>query len=124
MVVPGPRLPVEPLPAQCGLQFASMQLASLALVFTVGNGGTAYHGAAFTRLFSVYSYSHPPTGALNSTYIAGQAAHDIHVSPKEKITVLAKKWREERNFWIALMAFMCWAVLARFHKVAAEQASA
>jgi hypothetical protein len=33
------------------------------------------------------------------------------VRPELKIGLLAKKWREERNFWIAAMGFTLWCML-------------
>lgn len=37
-----------------------------------------------------------------------QEASDHELTPNQRISVLAKKWREERNFWIAAMAFTLW----------------
>jgi hypothetical protein len=42
------------------------------------------------------------------TYGSTQAAHD-ELRPDMKMQLLAKKWRDERNFWIAAMAFTMWA---------------
>lgn len=42
------------------------------------------------------------------TYKMSQDASDHDLTPNQRINVLAKKWREERNFWIAAMAFTLW----------------
>lgn len=42
------------------------------------------------------------------TYRQGLAVADSELTPNQKIGLLAKKWREERNFWIAAMAFTLW----------------
>jgi hypothetical protein len=42
------------------------------------------------------------------TYKHAQAVSDAELTPNQKIGLLAKKWREERNFWIAAMAFTLW----------------
>jgi hypothetical protein len=34
--------------------------------------------------------------------------HDMDLTPNKKSLVLGKKWREERNFWIAALTFMLW----------------
>jgi len=45
------------------------------------------------------------------TYKHAQAVSDSELTPNQKIGLLAKKWREERNFWIAAMAFTLWCLL-------------
>ncbi|KAF8058098.1 hypothetical protein HT031_005758 [Scenedesmus sp. PABB004] len=45
------------------------------------------------------------------TFKSAQDALDRELSPNQRLTVLAKKWREERNFWIAAMAFTLWCLL-------------
>jgi hypothetical protein len=42
------------------------------------------------------------------TFKSAQEALDHELTPNQRISVLAKKWREERNFWIAAMAFTLW----------------
>lgn len=42
------------------------------------------------------------------TFKMAQDANDSELTPNQRISVLAKKWREERNFWIAAMAFTLW----------------
>jgi hypothetical protein len=39
--------------------------------------------------------------------VANETANP-ELTPNQRISVLAKKWREERNFWIAAMAFTLW----------------
>lgn len=41
------------------------------------------------------------------TYASTHAVHE-ELRPDMKMQVLAKKWRDERNFWIAAMAFTMW----------------
>jgi hypothetical protein len=36
------------------------------------------------------------------------------------MAVLAKRWREERNFWIATLCFLLWALLHRFYSLTLE----
>ncbi|KAF6260599.1 hypothetical protein COO60DRAFT_1505448 [Scenedesmus sp. NREL 46B-D3] len=45
------------------------------------------------------------------TFRSAQEALDHELTPNQRISVLAKKWREERNFWIAAMAFTLWCLL-------------
>lgn len=47
-------------------------------------------------------------------------AGDEKVSANQRMAFLAKKWREERNFWIATVAFSLWALLYRFYKLMME----
>jgi hypothetical protein len=45
---------------------------------------------------------------------AGDAAADaarLSMSANVRTRLLASKWREERNFWLAAMAFLAWALL-------------
>lgn len=35
---------------------------------------------------------------------------------------LAKKWRNERNFWISFICFVLWCLLARLHKIMVDKA--
>jgi hypothetical protein len=42
------------------------------------------------------------------TLNTSKAAAATDVRPEFKINLLAKKWREERNFWIAAMGFTLW----------------
>lgn len=39
------------------------------------------------------------------------------LTPNQQLGNLAKKWRGERNFWIAFFTFTLWCFLARFHEV-------
>eukprot|EP00879_Flechtneria_rotunda_P012326 GHRR01012873.1.p1 GENE.GHRR01012873.1~~GHRR01012873.1.p1 ORF type:complete len:207 (+),score=65.45 GHRR01012873.1:297-917(+) len=45
------------------------------------------------------------------TYKSAAEAVDHDLTPNQRIGVLARKWREERNFWIAAMAFTLWCLL-------------
>eukprot|EP00877_Chromochloris_zofingiensis_P003473 jgi/Chrzof1/13126/Cz07g20240.t1 len=45
------------------------------------------------------------------TFKSAQAANEAELTPNQRISLLAKKWREERNFWIAAMAFTLWCIL-------------
>jgi hypothetical protein len=49
------------------------------------------------------------------TYKMAQDANDTELTPNQRISVLAKKWREERNFWIAAMAFTLWCLVTVFY---------
>jgi hypothetical protein len=49
------------------------------------------------------------------TYKMAQDANDSELTPNQRISVLAKKWREERNFWIAAMAFTLWCLVTVFY---------
>lgn len=42
------------------------------------------------------------------TYKCAHETANPELTPNQRISVLAKKWREERNFWIAAMAFTLW----------------
>ncbi|GBF88814.1 hypothetical protein Rsub_01715 [Raphidocelis subcapitata] len=59
-------------------------------------GGAAENGGAHSAFRTVKS---------------SQAAEGSDVRPELKIGLLAKKWREERNFWIAAMGFTLWCML-------------
>eukprot|EP00878_Enallax_costatus_P020729 GHUV01021921.1.p1 GENE.GHUV01021921.1~~GHUV01021921.1.p1 ORF type:complete len:171 (+),score=52.49 GHUV01021921.1:116-628(+) len=49
------------------------------------------------------------------TFKMAQDANDTELTPNQRISVLAKKWREERNFWIAAMAFTLWCLVTVFY---------
>jgi len=42
------------------------------------------------------------------TLSTSKAAAATDMRPEYKINLLAKKWREERNFWIAALGFTLW----------------
>jgi hypothetical protein len=50
----------------------------------------------------------PPTDSGFRTYKCAHETANPELTPNQRISVLAKKWREERNFWIAAMAFTLW----------------
>lgn len=56
--------------------------------------------------------------STQQTLRAAQSLHDDTLTPNQKTMLLAKKWREERNFWIAFLAFILWCLLARFYHIA------
>ncbi|PNH01181.1 hypothetical protein TSOC_012946 [Tetrabaena socialis] len=35
------------------------------------------------------------------------------LSPNQRTALLARRWREERNFWIACLTFLLWGLLYR-----------
>lgn len=54
----------------------------------------------------------PLLDSIFRTVRTAQAAHADDVRPEIKISLLAKKWREERNFWIAALGFILWCLLS------------
>lgn len=54
------------------------------------------------------------------TYKLSAAVLDELLTPNQKIGLLARKWREERNFWIALLAFLLWGNLNRIYSMLLE----
>uniref|UniRef100_A0A7S0WTB4 BAP29/BAP31 transmembrane domain-containing protein n=1 Tax=Chlamydomonas leiostraca TaxID=1034604 RepID=A0A7S0WTB4_9CHLO len=51
------------------------------------------------------------------TYRLGQEALSTTLTPNQRVGILARKWREERNFWIAVLSFLLWSFLWRFYKL-------
>lgn len=45
------------------------------------------------------------------------------VGPQTELAALSKKWRAERNLWIAAFTFTAWAALAAFYKEAVYRLS-
>jgi hypothetical protein len=37
-----------------------------------------------------------------------QMAGGLDVTPNQRMNLLGRKWREERNWWIAVVAFFSW----------------
>lgn len=55
-----------------------------------------------------------------TTYRLQQDTIDDQLSPNQRMAVLAKRWREERNFWIATLCFLLWSLLHRFYSLTLE----
>lgn len=55
--------------------------------------------------------------AVQQTVRANQAFLDETLTPNQKTSLLAKKWREERNFWIAMISFLLWCVCTRLYQL-------
>ena len=53
-------------------------------------------------------------GAARDAVRLGRAAK-MDVSPSVTAANLAKRWRAERNAWLAALAFVAWTLLARVH---------
>lgn len=62
--------------------------------------------------FSLFASGIPLVDSVFRTLRSSQAAESQDVRPELKIGLLAKKWREERNFWIAAMGFTLWCLLS------------
>lgn len=55
-----------------------------------------------------------------NTYKVTQLHLPETLTPNQKTAVLAKRWREERNFWIAALTFSLWSLLYRFYSLMVE----
>mmetsp|Transcript_60099 Transcript_60099/g.190920 ORF Transcript_60099/g.190920 Transcript_60099/m.190920 type:complete len:140 (-) Transcript_60099:131-550(-) len=55
--------------------------------------------------------------AVNSASTWKAIDYPAGLSPNEKTAVLAKKWRAERNFWIAFFSFVLWCLLQRVYQM-------
>lgn len=77
-----------------------IRLVHLALVMT----GTAFAATSF------------------HTYQLLQIILPEGLSPNAKTAALARRWREERNFWIACLTFLLWGLLYRFYTLMLEHA--
>jgi hypothetical protein len=61
----------------------------------------------------MYMCTHTKTHKLPSLLqTIFQPTNDL-ATPSMKTSLLSKKWREERNFWIAAVAFLSWLVNVR-----------
>lgn len=60
------------------------------------------------------------------TYKLGRAAstEDAFVTPNQRMSLLGRKWRGERNFWIAMLAFLLWAALNSAYRLMLEHMQA
>lgn len=56
---------------------------------------------------AVLCYAPVADSGFRTFKVANETANP-ELTPNQRISVLAKKWREERNFWIAAMAFTLW----------------
>ncbi|KAG2493663.1 hypothetical protein HYH03_008177 [Edaphochlamys debaryana] len=54
------------------------------------------------------------------TYHLTQAPMPDTLTPNQRTAVLARRWREERNFWIATLTFLLWGLLYRFYALMLE----
>ncbi|KAK2076173.1 hypothetical protein QBZ16_001105 [Prototheca wickerhamii] len=64
-------------------------------------------------------------GALRQLQVVrAQQQLGMFSSPNQEIALLSKKWRTERNLWIAAFAFSAWAGLAAFYREAQRRARA
>ncbi|GLC57144.1 Protein rai1 [Pleodorina starrii] len=59
-------------------------------------------------------------GSCITTYKLVQSPVDATLTPNQKTAVLARRWREERNFWIAALTFFLWGLLYRFYQLMLE----
>ncbi|KAG2444466.1 hypothetical protein HXX76_001218 [Chlamydomonas incerta] len=66
---------------------------------------------------------------ITGTAFAASCMHTYHISqtplpdtltPNQRTALLAKRWREERNFWIATLTFLLWGLLYRFYALTIE----
>ena len=56
------------------------------------------HAATSLQLYELYQRPMPDT-----------------LTPNQKIAIQARRWREERNWWIAALTFLLWGLLYRFY---------
>eukprot|EP00192_Tetraselmis_astigmatica_P017455 CAMPEP_0117666964 /NCGR_PEP_ID=MMETSP0804-20121206/10681_1 /TAXON_ID=1074897 /ORGANISM="Tetraselmis astigmatica, Strain CCMP880" /LENGTH=137 /DNA_ID=CAMNT_0005474593 /DNA_START=469 /DNA_END=882 /DNA_ORIENTATION=+ len=60
-------------------------------------------------------------GTTHATWRAAKQAHtqlaEPGISPNIKLGILGPKWRQERNFWIALLCFSSWVTLFRVYHI-------
>ena len=42
------------------------------------------------------------------TYRLGLEASGTTLTPNQRMSLLGRKWREERNFWISVLTFSLW----------------
>lgn len=59
--------------------------------------------------------------SIRETWRLSEAVNDPTLTPNQRTGALAKKWREERNFWIGFMTFLLWSLLARFFQIVSEK---
>ncbi|KAG2447206.1 hypothetical protein HYH02_007947 [Chlamydomonas schloesseri] len=66
---------------------------------------------------------------ITGAAFAASSMHTYHISqtplpdtltPNQRTALLAKRWREERNFWIATLTFLLWGMLYRFYALAID----
>mmetsp|Transcript_37039 Transcript_37039/g.82336 ORF Transcript_37039/g.82336 Transcript_37039/m.82336 type:complete len:196 (+) Transcript_37039:174-761(+) len=48
---------------------------------------------------------------------------DPTLTPNQRTAVLARIWREERNFWISALTFLLWGLLYRFYLLTMDHLS-
>ncbi|GLI61576.1 hypothetical protein VaNZ11_003958 [Volvox africanus] len=52
-----------------------------------------------------------------TTYSMSREHIDPTLTPNQRSYALARKWRQERNFWIAALTFLLWGLLGRFYQL-------
>lgn len=98
------------LPQPKGVRKAVVLFARNVLFFPVFGGVRLVH---FGMAISGMSFA-GVTGALYKSH----KEYLEQRTPNKEIMILAKRWREERNFWIAFMCFFLWCVVYRFFYMA------
>mmetsp|Transcript_11165 Transcript_11165/g.15668 ORF Transcript_11165/g.15668 Transcript_11165/m.15668 type:complete len:188 (-) Transcript_11165:1119-1682(-) len=119
-----------------------LPLASVILLTTCGHWSfvrRACRAASSLRLnFGSNSRYHVSLRAVGTTmavlvfFICTKASHDAHLhqqdydptmmTPDRKIQLLAKKWRNERNFWISALVVLLWYVLGGLMRLQEQNA--
>mmetsp|Transcript_23546 Transcript_23546/g.64915 ORF Transcript_23546/g.64915 Transcript_23546/m.64915 type:complete len:201 (-) Transcript_23546:314-916(-) len=84
------------------------------LFFEVFGGFKLVHFMQAVTLFSFIATS------LNTYRLNQESVLDDKMTPNMKTSQLAKKWREERNFWIAVVAFLSWVFVGRSYALLVE----
>mmetsp|Transcript_10124 Transcript_10124/g.12153 ORF Transcript_10124/g.12153 Transcript_10124/m.12153 type:complete len:182 (+) Transcript_10124:144-689(+) len=119
-----------------------LPLASVILLTTCGHWSfvrRACRAASSLRLnFGSHNRYHVSLRAVGTTmavlvfFICTKASHDAHMhqqdydptmmTPDRKIQLLAKKWRNERNFWISALVVLLWYVLGGLMRLQEQNA--
>jgi hypothetical protein len=95
-------LPLSPLPSCGPLTLLQRVIGGIVLVhFVLG----------ITGLMMVAS-------AVHTHHL--REAVDPALSSKERVAVMARIWREERNFWISVLTYLLWGCLYRFYGLLME----
>ncbi|KXZ48734.1 hypothetical protein GPECTOR_25g318 [Gonium pectorale] len=55
--------------------------------------------------------------SAHHTYHLSQTGMPETLTPNQRTALLARRWREERNFWIATLTFLLWGLLFRFYQL-------
>uniref|UniRef100_A0A7S0V5R6 BAP29/BAP31 transmembrane domain-containing protein n=1 Tax=Polytomella parva TaxID=51329 RepID=A0A7S0V5R6_9CHLO len=59
-------------------------------------------------------------GVAYEAHVLSLQQMPLDATPNHRTAFLAKKWREERNFWICCMSFLLWGLLYRFYHLLVE----